>query len=89
MTPHHLRHDCSHACDECDLATPETCAEFAYMTAEHARVCPVCGSTRLFGPAEVRVDGEAFSYYDCSRCHRLLLVVGDRLEPRAGARSEP
>ncbi len=82
---HHLRHDCVHDCHRCDYAEPGLCAEFAYMTAEHAHTCPACGSTRLFGPAEVRIEGEAFSYYDCSRCHRLLLLVDGRLEVRAGA----
>lgn len=47
--------------------------------------CPHCGWHRLWGPAEIIVDGESFWYYDCARCHMLSLVVDGELVAKAGA----
>jgi len=47
--------------------------------------CPNCGSAKLFGPAEIVTDVESFFYYDCARCHALLLVLDGKLVARAGA----
>lgn len=48
--------------------------------------CPKCGSEKLFGPGII-VDeaGAEHSYYDCARCHSLVLVVDGALAIRAGA----
>jgi len=48
--------------------------------------CPVCGSVKLFGPATI-IDSHSneHSYYDCARCHTLLLVVDGELVAKAGA----
>jgi hypothetical protein len=50
-------------------------------------ICPVCGCAKLFGPAFIITvdDGEEHSYYDCQRCHTLLLVVEGNLVAKAGA----
>lgn len=49
--------------------------------------CPRCGHPRLYGPATI-VDPEgSYRYYDCPRCHSLVLedpATGD-LVARAGA----
>ena len=55
------------------------------MTTSHIP-CPVCGSVNLFGPATI-IDSHSneHSYYDCARCHTLLLVVDGELVAKAGA----
>lgn len=48
--------------------------------------CPVCGSEKLWGPAEVIVDeGTVHEYVDCARCHTLCLIVDGK--PVAKARA--
>jgi hypothetical protein len=48
--------------------------------------CSHCGCDRLFGPAVIiGPDGAEYTYWDCQRCHTLLLEVGGQLEARAGA----
>lgn len=40
--------------------------------------CPDCGCTRLYGPAII-VDshGVEHRYYDCARCHCMVLELAD------------
>jgi hypothetical protein len=59
--------------------------------------CPVCNAAWLYGPAEIIVGlatdrpedsdsgTQTFAYYDCPRCHHLLLVVDGELVAKAGA----
>lgn len=48
-------------------------------------ICPICGSAKLFGPAEIVCESESWIYYDCARCHTMLLLVDGKLDARAGA----
>lgn len=47
--------------------------------------CPLCGSEKLFGPSEILCEDESWTYYDCARCHTLLLVVDGELVVKATA----
>jgi len=50
--------------------------------------CPHCGSHKLFGPAIIVSEfGVEYEYYDCARCHTLILVnpVSGELQAKAGA----
>lgn len=48
--------------------------------------CPVCGCTKLWGPAEIVDDeGTVHEYVDCAMCHTLCLIVDG--EPVAKARA--
>lgn len=48
--------------------------------------CPVCGSEKLWGPAEIIDDeGTVLGYVDCARCHTLCILVDG--EPVAKARA--
>jgi hypothetical protein len=49
--------------------------------------CPHCGCDKLFGPSEIEwADGTTTHYYDCCRCHTLLVLEADgTLTARAGA----
>ena len=49
-------------------------------------VCPHCGVDRLFGPATIRVPGDkVVTYYDCPRCHCIVVDEDGTLVARAGA----
>lgn len=48
-----------------------------------ALTCPICGSTRLFGPAGIVCGADSWDYYDCGCCGHILLVMADgSLSPR-------
>lgn len=48
--------------------------------------CPHCGSRHLFGPATICVGEAERHYYDCARCHSMVLVEADgSLTAMAGA----
>ena len=53
--------------------------------AKTAAACPRCGCTRLFGPAVVISPTGKHRYYDCPRCH--CLVVEDRRTGRLVAKA--
>ena len=48
--------------------------------------CPHCGVGRLFGPATICGPGEkVVTYYDCPRCHSIVVEEDGTLVARAGA----
>jgi DNA-directed RNA polymerase subunit RPC12/RpoP len=51
-----------------------------------SRTCPHCGCDRLFGPAQWLGPGDLVTtYYDCARCHSIVVEEDGVLVARAGA----
>jgi hypothetical protein len=76
---HHIRHDCNHECDLCELADPQTCLEFALMTApdpEAVRFCKYC-NIKAWHADIVIEDSEGGTihrrYWECPRCHHMFI----------------
>jgi hypothetical protein len=75
------RKDCAHECDTCDLADPQTCRDFALMTAEtHPSLhtdpveCPDCHVPTWAADLLVTDDAGTemhYRYRECPRCHRM------------------
>jgi hypothetical protein len=74
---HRLRRDCNHECELCDLASPETCAEFSLMTEPDHKVrwCRECNELAWHEEA-VFSDGNGNGYrtsvWACPRCRRVF-----------------
>ena len=49
-------------------------------------VCPLCGASPLFGPATIVGPGDLVTtYYDCPRCHSIVVEEDGVLVAHAGA----
>jgi hypothetical protein len=73
---HRYHRDCAHDCDECHLAEPDLCPDFAQMTADDhsVRWCKYC-EVKAWHADLVIKDGEGSEqhrrYFECPRCHHM------------------
>ena len=75
---HHLRHDCSHSCETCDMADPALCQDFALMSAdepETIRFCKHCNE-QAWHDEHTFTDGDGnqftTSVWACPKCGRVF-----------------
>ena len=74
---HRLRRDCNHECHLCDMASVDTCMEFAEMTHDHYKVryCRECDE-KAWHEETVFSDGNGngvlVSVWRCPRCGRVF-----------------
>ena len=68
------------------MAAAEGGAEMSLIAVTIPLVCPHCGVDRLFGPETIRGPGDLVTtYYDCPRCHSIVVEEDGVLVARAGA----